>query len=73
MQKLVIVFFITVSTLFAASPKTVIHNSKTDFERGTLNNVTIKHDGTLKMAPVKTRIMGHRCPICLVHGRGFKR
>ncbi len=50
--------FLTLTcTLFAASPKTVTHDSKTAFERGTLANVAITHDGTLKPAPVKTLLL----------------
>ncbi len=45
------------SSLFAATAKTVTHDTKTDFARGTLKNVTVLFDGTLKTAPVKTRLL----------------
>ena len=45
-----------VFAVHAASPRTVTHKSKTDFERGTPKNVTVTHDGTLKTAPQKTKL-----------------
>lgn len=55
--KLFIIIVTLSLSLFAASPKTVTHDSKSDFERGTLKNITILHDGTLKTAPIKTRLL----------------
>lgn len=40
-------------SLYASSPQKVTHDSKPDFERGTLRNVSIFSDGTLKPAPAK--------------------
>jgi hypothetical protein len=43
--------------LFASSPKTVTHNSKVDFERGKLDNVTILHDGKIMPSPVIKKLI----------------
>ncbi|MBN1560638.1 hypothetical protein JW998_10340 [candidate division KSB1 bacterium] len=43
-------------SLSAVSPKIVTHDSKTDFSRGTLKNITIRSDGALTPAPLKSRI-----------------
>ncbi|MBN1465460.1 hypothetical protein JXA02_06850 [candidate division KSB1 bacterium] len=43
-------------SLFAVSPRIVTHDSKVDFSRGTLKNVTIFSDGTLTPAPVRSLI-----------------
>ena len=44
-------------SLFASTPKTITHNSKTDFERGTLENVTILPNGVLTPAPVIKKLI----------------
>ncbi|MBN1480485.1 hypothetical protein EH223_20725 [candidate division KSB1 bacterium] len=49
--------FILSLSIYAASPQKVTHDSKTDFERGTLQNVSILSDGTIKPAPLKKLLL----------------